>query len=120
MGVADKDSDSQRDAKASRSAGQIGELVQLVKDYARQETVGPLKGAARWIGFGIAGALLIGGGTAFLVLGLLRMIQTEWPSTFEGRWMSLLPYFFGLLFCVFVAGLALVRINKKPLNKEQS
>lgn len=91
----------------------------MVKEYARQETLGPLRGAGRWIGFGLLGALFIGGGTAFLVLGMLRLIQTEWPSTFDGRWMSLLPYLFGLVFCLVVAGLALARINKQPLNKEE-
>ena len=99
--------------------GQLAETVQLLKDYARQETVGPLKGAGRWIGLGLAGAIAIGLGTAFLVLGLIRLVQTEWPGTFDGRWMHLLPYFFGLVFCGIVAGLAMLRINKQPLNKEK-
>ncbi|CAB4363729.1 MAG: hypothetical protein F2681_05560 [Actinobacteria bacterium] len=116
----EKDSDSTRNPKSRGSAGQIGEVVQMVKAYANQELRSPLRGAVRWIGYGLGGALLIGGGTAFLVLGVLRMIQSEWPGTFHGRWMSLLPYGFGLVFCVFVALLALARINKKPLNKEQS
>lgn len=116
----EKDSAPTRDTKASGSPGQVGEVVQLVKDYANQELRGPLRGAGRWIGYGLGGALCIGGGTAFLVLGLLRMIQSEWPGTFHGRWMALVPYGFGLLFCVLVAVLALARINKKPLNKEQS
>ena len=54
------------------------------------------------------------------MLGLLRLIQTEWADTFQGRWMALLPYGFGLVFCIIVAAVALTRINKKPLNKEQS
>lgn len=116
----EKDNTPTRDATAGGSGGQVGELVQLVKDYANQELRTPLAGAARWIGLGIAGALLIGGGTAFLVLGLLRLIQTEWADTFQGRWMALLPYAFGLVFCLVVAVLAVSRINKKPLNKEQS
>lgn len=98
--------------------GDIPETVQLLKDYVRQETLGPLKGAGRWIALGVVGALLIGGGTAFLALGALRLIQTEWPSTFQGRWMSLVPYACALLLCFVVAGLALLRINKQPLNKE--
>lgn len=99
--------------------GQLAETVQLLKDYARQETVGPLKGAGRWIGLGLAGAIAIGLGTAFLVLGLIRLVQTEWPGTFDGRWAHLLPYLFGLLFCGFVLVLAVLRINKQPLNKEK-
>ena len=100
--------------------GNIPETVQLLKDYVRQETLGPLKGAGRWIALGIAGALLIGTGTAFLALGALRLIQSEWPSTFAGRWMSLVPYTSALMFCFLVAGMALLRINKQPLNKENS
>lgn len=106
--------------KKAASLGDIPETVQLLKDYVRQETLGPLKGAGRWIALGVVGALLIGGGTAFMALGALRLIQTEWPSTFQGRWMSLVPYASALMLCFIVAGLALMRINKQPLNKEKS
>ena len=96
----------------------VGELVDMVKQYAKQETIGPLKGAGRWIGWGIGGALFISSGVGFLVLAVLRMIQAEWPSTFEGRWMSLLPYLFVLVFCIIVSAIAFSRVNKEPLNKE--
>ena len=108
-----------RDTKNNAPQGQAGQLVQLVKDYARQETLGPLKGAGRWIALGLVGALLIGTATGFLVLGTLRLVQTEWPGTFQGRWAQLAPYAFGLLFCAIVAGLAFRRINKQPLTKEK-
>lgn len=98
----------------------VGELVEMVKQYAKQETLGPLRGAGRWIGFGLGGAVLLSSGVGFLVLGMLRMIQTEWPGTFEGRWMSLLPYLFGLVFCLIVAAVAYARINKQPLNKDSA
>lgn len=96
------------------------DLYESVKDYARQETVGPLRGAGRWIGFGLGGSLLIGIGTAFLALGLLRLLQTECAGFFHGRWMSLLPYCFALLFCLLVVGIALSRVNTTPLNKDVS
>lgn len=111
--------DKDRERTTDAPEGPIGQTVQLVKDYARQETLGPLKGAGRWILFGLVGALLIGCGTGFLALGLLRMVQTEWPGTFHGRWASLLPYLFGLLLAGLVLALAFSRINKQPLNKEQ-
>ena len=36
------------------------ELWALTKDYARQETVEPLKGVGRYLGYGAAGALIGG------------------------------------------------------------
>ncbi len=98
---------------------QFNDTVQMVKAYALQETVDPLKTAGKWIGFGLIGAVLIGFATALLTLGLLRLVQTEWPGTFGGRWTSLLPYLFAFLLCVLVASLAFSRINKQPLTKEK-
>lgn len=111
--------DQDRETRNKVPEGQVAQTVQLVKDYARQELRDPLGNTGRWIGWGLAGALCIGLATGFLVLGLIRMLQTEWPGTFGGRWTMLLPYLFGLLFAAFVIGLAVVRINKHPLTKEQ-
>jgi len=108
-----------RDPKNSAPKGQLAQSVQLVKDYANQELTGPLKGAGRWIGAGLAGALAIGIGTAFLALGVLRLLQTETGDTFHGRGMHLLPYLASFLIAVVVGLLAFKRINKDPLNKEK-
>jgi hypothetical protein len=116
--ISDTNTTAPRAAKAS-TGDTIAETVQMVKDYAFQETVDPLKTAGRWIGLGLVGAILIGVATGFLSLGLIRMVQTEWPGTFSGRWMHMLPYLFGLLLCALVAGLAVRRINKDPLTKEK-
>ncbi len=105
-------------AVAEPKQNAISETIQMVKDYARQETIDPLKTAGRWIAFGLIGAICIGLGTAFLALGLLRLVQTEWPGTFHGRWMHLLPYLFGLVLSLTVVGLAAARINKDPLMKD--
>jgi cytochrome c biogenesis protein CcdA len=98
--------------------GNIAQTIQLVKDYARQETLGPLRGAGRWLAFGIAGAILLGAAGAFAVLGVLRLMQNEFAPTFRGRWMALLPYVIALATAVVVAGLAASRIGKKSLHKE--
>lgn len=105
--------------RSQSTSEQFNDTVQMVKAYALQETVDPLKTAGKWIGFGIIGAVLIGFATALLTLGLLRLVQTEWPGTFGGRWTSLLPYLFAFLLCVLVASLAFTRINKQPLTKEK-
>ena len=107
-----------RDTKKCAPQGQFAQTTQLLQNYARQELREPLGNTGRWILSGLIGAICIGIGTAFLVLGLLRMVQTEWPATFEGRWMNLLPYVFGLAFAVLVLGLAVRRINKAPLTKK--
>jgi hypothetical protein len=105
-----------QDASTNKtSKGQIGDVIELVKAYVQQETIGPLRGAGRWLAYGVAGAILLGFGSAFAVLGLLRMIQNEFGSTFDGRWTSLLPYFFAFLLSVAIIGLAVSRIVKTSL-----
>ncbi len=70
----------------------ISELKELVIAYAKQETVDPLKGLARYVAFGIAGAVLIGTGVTFLALGGLRALQGDHRGPhFTGNW-SWAPY----------------------------
>jgi hypothetical protein len=96
----------------------IGEVIDLVKGYARQEALGPVRGAGRWIAYGTAGAILLGVGASLLVLGLLRLIQNEFGPTFAGRWMSLLPYLAAFVLCLVIIGIAASRIAKSTLNKD--
>ena len=105
----DKDSDS----------AQIGQVVDIVKEYVRQETLGPIKGAGRWLGVGVAGAFMIGSGCVLLVLAGLRMVQAELGKSFRGEWMSLLPYLFAFTFSLLVIAIAAWRITReKTLQKE--
>jgi hypothetical protein len=104
---------------SKNDSAQISEVVELVKEYARQETLGPIKGAGRWLGAGAAGAALLGSGCALLVLGLLRMVQNEFGKSFSGDWTYLLPYLFALIASVAVMSFAAWRISKKKtLQKE--
>ena len=113
------DARSGNSTSKANDTGQIGQMFQLVKDYARQETLGPLRGAGRWLAFGAAGALFLGLGAAFIVLGVLRLVQAEFAPTFRGRWMSLLPYGIALLIALLIIAVAVSRIFKTSLNKEQ-
>jgi hypothetical protein len=79
----------------------VRELKELVVAYAKQETLDPLKGLGRYVGFGVAGALLLATGFVLLAIGGLRALQTETGTTFTGNW-SWAPY--GIV----VAALALV------------
>lgn len=108
--------DAPKSANSTAKPGQVGEVIDLVKDYVRQETVGPLRGAARWLGFGVAGAIMLGFGSILIVLGVLRMIQNEFAPTFSGRWFSLLPYLIALVLSLAVIGLAVSRIAKTSLH----
>ena len=105
-------------AQGEKGVGQLGEAINLVKEYARQETLQPLRGAGRWLAFGAAGSVLLGFGSVLLVLGVLRVLQTDTGDTFSGRWMSLLPYLIALVVAAAVIGLAVSRIGKKTLNKD--
>ena len=100
-----------------RESASVGEVVEFVRDYAIQETVGPLKGAGRWIGFGAGGAALLGLGIMLLMLGLLRLIQSEWDDIAEGG-TSWIPYAIVLVVTVLLIVITLLRINKTYLNKE--
>ena len=115
MAVPDKDK-----SVSKGDSGQIGQVIELVKDYARQETLGPIKGAGRWLAAGAAGAVLLGTGCVFLVLGVLRMVQNEFGRSFRGSWMTLLPYLFAFVASLAVMGVAAWRISKKKtLQKER-
>jgi hypothetical protein len=102
---------------ARREDTSLQGLVTLVRDYATQETVGPLRGAGRWLGYGAAGALLLGVGLVLVLLGLLRLLQTEWDRAASGS-LSWLAYLVILIVCVVAIVVTVSRINKPSLNKE--
>jgi hypothetical protein len=67
------------------------ELRDMVVGYVKQETLIPLKQLGRYVGFGIAGSLLLGLGVVLLAVGGLRALQTETGDTFTDDW-SWAPY----------------------------
>jgi hypothetical protein len=67
------------------------ELKDLVVAYLRQETLDPLRNLGRFLGFGLAGGLLLGIGAACAAVGGLRAMQTETGTAFTGNW-SWAPY----------------------------
>jgi len=104
--------------KRDPGAGGPGDVVQLVLDYAKQETLGPLKGAGRFVAFGVAGAIAISAGAMLLLLGLLRALQTETGSTFRGDW-SWAPYLVTAFAATIVLVLAALRIRKGPAARRK-
>jgi hypothetical protein len=95
----------------------IAETVDLVKAYAMQETVGPIKGAGRWLGMGLAGAVTLGLGLSLVLLGLLRLLQTEWTRSATGS-LSWVAYAIVLIVCIGLIALAISRINRDSLHKQ--
>ncbi|MEO1063865.1 MAG: hypothetical protein AAFZ07_20795 [Actinomycetota bacterium] len=79
------------DSGSSGTIGEVKELFALLQTYAKQETVDPVKAAARYLAFGIVGALMMTLGVTFLLMAGLRALQTETGSTFTGSW-SWAPY----------------------------
>jgi Putative Actinobacterial Holin-X, holin superfamily III len=107
--------DRRRPAATAEPAS-INEIVDLVKSYAQQETVEPLKGAGRWLGVGAAGALAFGIGGILILLGLLRLLQTEWERSASGA-LSWLSYLIVLVVGALVILVAASRIKKDSLEK---
>lgn len=90
-------------------------MIELVRAYAKQETIGELRGTGRWLAWGAVGGISILLGLLFTLIGVLRLLQS---TVFDGSTaFSWIPYFI-------VLGLALVlivfsqsRIRKPFLNR---
>jgi hypothetical protein len=91
---------------------QATELWQLVRDFAVQEIKAPLVGAVRFLGFGLAGAILLGIGSALVALALLRFLQTETGTALDGH-LSFVPYLLVVVACAGVIALAASRMGTK-------
>ncbi len=104
------------DAKASgeaKSIPEIGtELWELTTAYAKQETIDPLRGVARFLAYGVSGAILLGLGTGLLLLAGLRALQTETGTTFTGN-LSWAPYLIATAAGGLLIALALLRISRR-------
>ena len=93
----------EKEKKDKSLPGEAQELFQLVVGYAKQETLDPVKSLGRFIGFGMAGALLGSLGAVLLLLGGLRLLQTETGDTFDGNW-TFVPYVVVLVVSAAIAG----------------
>lgn len=87
------------------------EVWGLVRDYAKQETLDPLKGLVSYLKWGLVGALLVAIGLVELLLAVLRAVQAEGGDALDGRW-SFVPYLVTLV----VAGAA-VYLSLKAISR---
>ncbi len=98
---------------AEETGNPLSETIDMVKAYAIQETVTPLKSLGGYLKFGVPGGLFAGLGMMFLTLGVLRFMQRR------GSWvtgsLTWIPYLVTILFGAVVLGafaLLIKRSNK--------
>ena len=68
------------------------ELWDLLKSYAQQETVGPLKNLGNQFKWGMAGSMFVALGIFLLTMAVLRGLQTQVPWFRDGPGWTFAPY----------------------------
>jgi hypothetical protein len=94
------------------------DAFQLTVDYLKQETVQPLRGLGRYLYMGIAGSFFAAGGILLILIGVLRLLQTETGTTLRGNF-SWVPYAVVILLGIAVIGIAVWRITSGPRTQEK-
>jgi hypothetical protein len=108
-------------SESRRKAASVDDVVDGVISYAKAQTVGPLRGAGRWLAWGAIGAILIGIGGSLALLGVLRLVQTEWGAVSgEESRLSWLPYLIVFVVGAAFVGFAISRINRSHLMNSES
>jgi hypothetical protein len=92
------------------------DAFQLTVDYLKQETVQPLRGLGRFLYMGIAGSFCLAGGILLILIGILRLLQTETGTALTGDW-SWVPYVSVMVLGIAVIGIAAWRITAGPARQ---
>lgn len=101
------------DDKSSKSVPNLAsEVVEMSVAYLKQETIVPIKALGRFVGLGLAGAILLSFSFVVLMVAGLRALQTETGSTFDGTW-SFVPYLIVMAAAGVIAAVAASRIGKR-------
>jgi len=95
----------------------VGDLVDSVKQYARQETLEPIKGAIRWVAVGSVAALCLGLALVFVALGVLRLSQDLGGTVLDGSW-SFLHYLITLCVVAVLVVVTFSRVSRRSLAKD--
>ncbi len=78
------------------------ELVEMSKDYLRQETIEPAKALGKHAGMGVGGAILFSLGAFFALLGAYSLLKMVLP---DSEWYVVLARFLTALLGAGAAGL---------------
>jgi hypothetical protein len=89
------------------------DAFQLTVDYLKQEVLDPLRGLGRFLYMGIAGSFFLAFGLLLILLGVLRLLQTETGTALTGDW-SWVPYAVVVVLGIAIIGVAALRIQAGP------
>lgn len=108
--------ETSRFARRLSTSDQVSDIVDSVKQYARQETIEPMKGAVRWVAVGTIAALSLGISMIFLTMAILRLSQDIAGTVFDGSW-SFMHYFVTLFMVSILVAISFSRISISSLAK---
>ena len=104
------------DRNRAAKAPSLGEMYDLVRDYVKQETLDPIRGAGRWMAWAALGAVTLILGMTFLMLGLLRLVQSELFTANDGK--TWIPYLIVVIVSVLLVLSSKARIRKPSLHRK--
>jgi hypothetical protein len=84
------------------------ELVDMSREYLRQETLEPAKALGKTAGMGVGGAMVLGLGAFFLALGLYNALKMWLPA---GEWWVVLARFITAIAAAAGAGVTVWRMQ---------
>lgn len=97
----------------------LSELWELLVSYGKQETIEPLKGIGRFVGYGLAAAIVGSTGIVLLTLAGLRALQDHNDGHLTGNW-NWVPYLAALVLLAILVTIAVSRIKPKGAKEKAS
>jgi cytochrome c biogenesis protein CcdA len=94
----------------------VNELTGLVIAYFKQETLAPIRSLVRYVGYGVAGAILMAIGGVTATLTVIRLVQAEAGNHLGGN-LDWVPYTSGILVAALGIAWAVTRVNKPGVRK---
>lgn len=106
---------SPSERRRAAKAPSLGEMYDLLRDYVKQETLDPIRGAGRWMAWAALGAIALILGVTFLMVGLLRLVQAELFSANDGK--TWVPYLIVVVVSFVLVLSSKARIRKPSLHR---